>query len=97
MAMGEAASVAKRLAPPRCCREQSDDYIKDRPNYHVITNNCADFVNDCLNEADDVSVWDDTLPNEEARMPRGSGDIPIIAMPSTLRRRQRETAIRGTA
>ena len=39
-----------------------DEYIKDKSQYHAITNNCADFVNDCLNEADDISLWDHTLP-----------------------------------
>lgn len=43
-------------------QEAVDQYIKDKSSYHVITNNCADFVNDCLNAADDVSVRDDTLP-----------------------------------
>ena len=39
-------------------------YISDKSNYHVITNNCADFVNDVLNSADDVSVWDATIPKD---------------------------------
>ena len=37
-------------------------YIAERSHYHVITNNCADFVNDVLNAAEDISVSDHTLP-----------------------------------
>lgn len=38
-------------------------YIKDENNYyHLITNNCADFVNDTINVADDVSIDDKTIP-----------------------------------
>jgi hypothetical protein len=39
-----------------------DEYMKDKSQYNVVTNNCADFVNDCLNAAKDVSLWDHTLP-----------------------------------
>jgi hypothetical protein len=38
------------------------DYIEAKSSYHVITNNCADFVNDALNAADDVSIPDATIP-----------------------------------
>ena len=41
-----------------------DAYIADRSHYHVITNNCADFVNDVLNAAEDISVWDKTIPKD---------------------------------
>ena len=41
-----------------------DKYIKDNDKYHLIGNNCADFVNDNLNAADDVSLPDRTIPND---------------------------------
>lgn len=41
-----------------------DQYITDATSYHVITNNCADFVNDVLNTVEDVSVWDKTVPKD---------------------------------
>jgi uncharacterized protein RhaS with RHS repeats len=40
-----------------------DDYIKADWPYNVVTNNCADFVNDSLNAADDVNLPDRTKPN----------------------------------
>ena len=41
-----------------------DDYIKADWPYNVVTNNCADFVNDVSNEADDINLWDKTIPND---------------------------------
>jgi len=40
------------------------EYIKDNDKYHVIGNNCADFVNDVLNSADDLNLSDHTIPND---------------------------------
>jgi hypothetical protein len=41
-----------------------DNYIRDKSHYHLITNNCADFVNDVLNQAPDISIPDDTVPTD---------------------------------
>ena len=38
-------------------------YIRSDNNYyHVVTNNCADFVNDTINAADDIDISDKTIP-----------------------------------
>lgn len=39
-----------------------DEYIADDSAYHLITNNCADFVNDSINAAEDVDVSDRSVP-----------------------------------
>jgi len=37
-------------------------YINSEDNYYnLITNNCADFVNDTINAADDVDISDKTI------------------------------------
>jgi hypothetical protein len=61
---GSSGSDVVRIPTTDAAKIQAavDEYIKDKPHYHVITNNCADFVNDCVNEAKDVSLWDHTLP-----------------------------------
>jgi len=41
-----------------------DQYIKDNDKYHVVGNNCADFANDSVNEADDINLPDRTIPND---------------------------------
>ncbi len=40
------------------------NYIADKSHYQVITNNCADFVNDVLNEAQDISIPDKIVPTD---------------------------------
>jgi uncharacterized protein RhaS with RHS repeats len=44
-------------------QEAIDQYIKDNDKYHVVGNNCADFVNDSVNAADDINLPDRTIPN----------------------------------
>lgn len=40
-----------------------NQYISSEDNYYnIITNNCADFVNDSINAADDINVSDETKP-----------------------------------
>lgn len=40
-----------------------DTYIKSDGNYYnLVTNNCADFVNDTINAADDIDISDRTIP-----------------------------------
>ena len=47
---------------PDSIQQAVNQYIADNTYYHVITNNCADFVNDTINAASDVSVSDRTKP-----------------------------------
>ena len=49
---------------PEQIQKAVNQYIADKTSYHVFTNNCADFVNDTLNAAEDVSVWDKTEPKD---------------------------------
>jgi hypothetical protein len=67
------ATPIKSLAPgskmvqiptnyPESIQKAVNQYIKDESFYHVVTNNCADFVNDTINAASDVSVSDYTKP-----------------------------------
>lgn len=49
---------------PKKIQKAVNDYIAEKGCYNLITNNCADFVNDTINAADDVSIWDKTIPNE---------------------------------
>lgn len=49
---------------PEKIQEFVNEYIKQKPKYHIITNNCADFVNDAINSASDVDVSDATRPND---------------------------------
>ena len=35
-----------------------NNYITDRSHYNLITNNCAEFVNEVLNQADDIWIPD---------------------------------------
>jgi RHS repeat-associated protein len=44
-------------------QEAIDAYIRADWPYNVVTNNCADFVNDSLNAADDLNLFDRTIPN----------------------------------
>ncbi len=41
-----------------------DDYMKEKHSYHPVFENCADFVNDALNAADDLDLPDKTKPND---------------------------------
>jgi len=41
-----------------------NDYIEADWPYNVITNNCADFVNDVANAAEDINLSDRTIPNK---------------------------------
>lgn len=47
---------------PDSIQKAVDQYIADKTYYHVVTNNCADFVNDSINAANDVDVSDKTKP-----------------------------------
>lgn len=40
------------------------DYIEADWPYNAITNNCADFVNDVANAAEDINLSDKTIPNQ---------------------------------
>jgi hypothetical protein len=48
---------------PEKIQKAVNEYIAEKGCYNLVTNNCADFVNDTINAADDVSVWDKTIPN----------------------------------
>jgi hypothetical protein len=39
-------------------------YIDDDSAYHPVTNNCADFITDTANVADDVNLTNRTVPND---------------------------------
>lgn len=47
---------------PESIQKAVNQYIADESYYHVVTNNCADFVNDTINAASDVNVSDHTKP-----------------------------------
>lgn len=49
-------------AYPDSIQKAVNQYIADKTHYHVVTNNCADFVNDTINAASDVDVSDRTKP-----------------------------------
>jgi hypothetical protein len=49
---------------PNQVQRAVDAYIADRSHYHVITNNCAEFVNDALNKAEDISIPDKIEPKD---------------------------------
>lgn len=49
---------------PDSIQKAVDDYIADETHYNLVTNNCADFVNDTINAASDVNVSDKTIPTE---------------------------------
>lgn len=45
-------------------QQAANEYIADNSYYHLVTNNCADFVNDTINAANDVDVSDKTIPTD---------------------------------
>jgi hypothetical protein len=49
-------------AYPDSIQKAVNQYIADKTHYHVVTNNCADFVNDTINAASDINVSDRTKP-----------------------------------